>query len=57
MYTQVEIRKVQQRLLEMAVNVRDILEKSIVASLAKDVIVGVKKENVEMKIIMELTGK
>ena len=36
--------------------VRDILEKSIVASLAKDVIVGVKKENVEMKIIMELTG-
>lgn len=37
--------------------VRDILEKSIVASLAKDVIVGVKKENVEMKIIMELTGK
>ena len=27
MYTQVEIRKVQRRLLEMAVNVRDILEK------------------------------
>ncbi len=35
----------------------DLFEKSIVASLAKDVVVGVKKDNVEMTILMELTGK
>ncbi len=36
---------------------RDILEKSIVASLAKDVVVGVKKDKVDMTISMELTGE
>lgn len=35
----------------------DELEKSIVASLAKDVIVGVKKDQVELTIVSELTGK
>lgn len=34
----------------------DIFEKSIVASLAKDVVVGVKKDTVEMNILMELRG-
>ena len=32
----------------------DELEKSVVASLAKDVTVGVKKEQVEMKVLMEI---
>ncbi|MCR5748561.1 MAG: hypothetical protein K6G03_12705 [Lachnospiraceae bacterium] len=36
---------------------RDILEKSIVAKLAKDVVVGVKKDKVDMTMRMELTGK
>ncbi|MCR5775075.1 MAG: hypothetical protein K6G42_08320 [Lachnospiraceae bacterium] len=36
---------------------RDILEKSIVASLAKDVTVGVRRDTVEMKTVMELKGK
>lgn len=35
----------------------DELEKSVVASLAKDVTVGVKKGTVEMKALMELSGK
>ncbi|MBQ1881515.1 MAG: hypothetical protein II156_07800 [Lachnospiraceae bacterium] len=35
----------------------DIFEKSIVGSLAKNVIVGVKKEDVEMTIIMDLKGE
>ena len=35
----------------------DELEKSIVASIAKDVQVGVKKDHVELLIDMELTGK
>lgn len=35
----------------------DELEKSIVASIAKDVIVGVKKEHVELAIVYELAGK
>ena len=34
----------------------DELERSIVASLAKDVIVGVKKDHVEMMIILEVKG-
>ncbi|MCR4590848.1 MAG: hypothetical protein K5668_08515 [Lachnospiraceae bacterium] len=34
----------------------DELEKSVVASLAKDVTVGVKKGTVEMKAVMELKG-
>lgn len=34
----------------------DELEKSVVASLAKDVIVGVKKDVVEMKVVMDLHG-
>ncbi len=35
----------------------DIFEKSIVGSIAKNVIVGVKKEDVEMTIIMDLKGE
>lgn len=35
----------------------DLFEKSIVASLAKDVVVGVKKDTVEMTILMELCGR
>ncbi len=35
----------------------DELERSIVASLAKDVIVGVKKDHVEMTIVLALAGK
>ena len=35
----------------------DELEKSVVASLAEDVTVGVKKEQVEMKAIMKLKGE
>ncbi len=38
-------------------DVRDILEKSIVAKLAKDVVVGVKKDKVDMTIRMELKGE
>ena len=35
---------------------RDILEKSIVANIAKDVVVGVKRDTIEMTITMELKG-
>ncbi|MBQ9550848.1 MAG: hypothetical protein IJU87_08550 [Lachnospiraceae bacterium] len=35
----------------------DELEKSVVASIAKDVTVGVKKETVEMKAIMDIKGE
>ena len=40
-----------------AENAWDELEKSVVASLADDVTVGVKKEQVEMKAIMKLKGE
>ncbi len=35
----------------------DILEKSIVANIAKDVVVGVKRDTVEMTITMDLTDE
>ncbi len=40
-----------------AENAWDELEKSVVASLADDVTVGVKKEQVEMKAIMKIKGE
>jgi hypothetical protein len=42
---------------EEASEPNDIFEKSIVGSIAKDVIVGVKKEDVEMTILMDLKGE
>ncbi|MBO4902991.1 MAG: hypothetical protein J5518_09385 [Lachnospiraceae bacterium] len=42
---------------EEAVAAWDELEKSIVANIAKDIIVGVKKDHVEMMIDKELTGR
>lgn len=42
---------------EAATHAWDELEKSIVASLAKDVIVGVKKDQVELTMVTELSGK